>query len=143
MVTTDPRLRQNYAAAFARFLFHRDEAALSAAYELGRRSLASGVSLLDIVQAHHSVVIDALPGIKVPNLTGGTSEMLPNHHITKPVLIGEVEKGGQFNVVWKTEGLVPGEAWSKSLEGSKDLEADWVQLKCGNYNTKTKKCGGA
>ena len=66
MVNTDPRLRQNYAAAFARFLFHRDEAALSAAYELGRRSLASGVSLLDIVQAHHSVVIDALPGLEGP-----------------------------------------------------------------------------
>src|SRR6266704_2747837 len=31
-------------------------------------------------------VIDALPGIKAPNLTGGISEMLPNHHITKPVL---------------------------------------------------------
>jgi urea transport system substrate-binding protein len=22
------------------------------------------------------------------------------------------------------------------------LEADWVTLKCGNYNTVTKKCGG-
>jgi urea transport system substrate-binding protein len=27
-------------------------------------------------------VIEALPGIEVPNLTGGTSKMLPNHHIT-------------------------------------------------------------
>src|SRR5204862_374358 len=35
-------------------------------------------------------VIDALPGIKAPNLSGGTSEMLANHHITKPVFIGEV-----------------------------------------------------
>lgn len=65
-MNTDPRLRQNYAAAFARFLFHRDEAALSAAYELGRRSLESGISLLDIVQTHHAVVIDALPGIEGP-----------------------------------------------------------------------------
>jgi urea transport system substrate-binding protein len=88
-------------------------------------------------------VIDALPGIKQANLTGGVSEMLPNHHISKPVFIGEIKGDGQFDVVWKTEGLVPGEAWSKSLEGSKDLEADWVTLKCGNYNTKTKKCGGA
>src|SRR5690606_1081594 len=31
-------------------------------------------------------VIDAIVGIEVPNLTGGTSKMLPNHHITKPVL---------------------------------------------------------
>ncbi len=88
-------------------------------------------------------VIDALPGIKQTNLTGGTAEMLANHHITKPVFIGEIEGNGQFDVVWKTEGLIPGAAWSPYLEGSKDLEADWVKLKCGNYNTKTKKCGGA
>ncbi len=88
-------------------------------------------------------VIDALPGIEAPNLTGGMSKMLPNHHITKPVFIGEVRADGQFDVVWKTPGLVPGDAWSKELEGSKDLVGDWVTLKCGNYNTKTKKCGGA
>ncbi len=87
-------------------------------------------------------VIAALPGTKAPNLTGGISEMLPNHHITKPVFIGEVRADGQFDVVWKTPGLVPGDAWSKELEGSKDLVADWVKLKCGNFNTKTNKCGG-
>jgi len=87
-------------------------------------------------------VINALPGIKVPNLSGGISEMLPNHHITKPVFIGEVRGDGQFDIVWKTDGLIPGEAWSPHLEGSKDLIADWVNLKCGNYNKVTKKCGG-
>lgn len=87
-------------------------------------------------------VIDALPGITAPNLTGGVSEMLPNHHITKPVFIGEIKADGQFDVVWKTPGLVAGDAWSKELDGSKDLVADWVKLKCGNYNTKTQKCGG-
>jgi urea transport system substrate-binding protein len=86
-------------------------------------------------------VIDALPGIKAPNLTGGMSEMLPNHHITKPVFIGEIKADGQFDVVWKTDGLVPGDAWSKELEGSKDLVGDWVGKKCGNFNTKTNKCG--
>ncbi len=88
-------------------------------------------------------VIDALPGIEAPNLTGGMSKMLPNHHITKPVFIGEVRADGQFDVVWKTPDLVPGDAWSKHLDGSKDLIGDWVKLKCGNYNTVTKKCGGA
>jgi urea transport system substrate-binding protein len=88
-------------------------------------------------------VIEALPGTQAPNLTGGTSTMLANHHITKPVLIGEIKADGQFDVVWKTEGLVPGDAWSKELEGSKELVADWVKLKCGNFNTKTNKCGGA
>jgi urea transport system substrate-binding protein len=88
-------------------------------------------------------VIEALPGTEAPNLTGGTSKMLPNHHITKPVFIGEIRPDGQFDVVWKTKDLVPGAAWSAYLPGSKDLEADWVTLKCGNYNTVTKKCGGA
>ena len=74
--------------------------------------------------------------------TGGTSKMLPNHHITKPVFIGEIKANGQFDVVWKTPGLVAGDAWSKELEGSKDLIGDWVGKKCGNYNTKTNKCGG-
>ena len=86
-------------------------------------------------------VIDALPGIEVPNLTGGISKMLANHHITKPVLIGEVRADGQFDVVWQTKDLVPGDAWTDHLEGSKDLEADWVGKKCGNFNTKTNKCG--
>ena len=87
-------------------------------------------------------VIDALPGITQANLTGGVSTMLPNHHITKPVFIGEIRGDGQFDVVWKTKGLVPGDAWSDYLPGSKDLDADWVKLKCGNYNRVTKKCGG-
>ena len=88
-------------------------------------------------------VIDAIVGVKAPNLTGGVSEMLPNHHITKPVLIGEIKADGQFDVVWKTDKLVPGDAWSNYLEGSKDLIGDWKDKKCGNWNTKTGKCGGA
>ncbi|HQS13723.1 urea ABC transporter substrate-binding protein [Reyranella sp.] len=88
-------------------------------------------------------VIDALIGIKVPNLTGGISEMLPNHHITKPVLIGEIEGNGQFDVVWKTPGLVPGAAWSPILDDSKNLKADWTKpVNCGNFDTVANKCIG-
>jgi urea transport system substrate-binding protein len=87
-------------------------------------------------------VIAALPGTEQKNLTGGTAKMLPNHHISKPVFIGEIRPDGQFDVVWQTKDLVPGAAWSPYLEGSKDLVADWVDLKCGNYNKVTKKCGG-
>src|SRR5712671_2706002 len=90
-----------------------------------------------------NAVIDALPGIEAPNLTGGMSKMLPNHHITKPVLIGEVQADGQFEVVYKTTGLVAGDAWSDFLPGSRDLTADWTKpISCGNYNTKTKTCLG-
>ncbi|AUB80887.1 urea ABC transporter substrate-binding protein [Candidatus Thiodictyon syntrophicum] len=89
-------------------------------------------------------VAAAIIGLETPNLTGGIARMLPNHHITKPVLIGEIQDDGQFAVVWQTAGTVPGDAWSDFLPGSKDLEADWTApVKCGNYNTKTKKCLGA
>ncbi len=88
-------------------------------------------------------VIDTLPGIQAPNLTGGMSEMLANHHITKPVFVGEIQEDGQFDVVWKTSGLVPGEPWSPYLPESKDLVSDWVTLKCGNYDKVKKTCLGA
>src|SRR5713226_828643 len=87
-------------------------------------------------------VLVALPGLDVPNLTGGVAKLLPNHHITKPVYIGEIRADGQFDVVSKSPGTVPGDAWSDYLPGSKDIEADWVTLKCGNYNKVTKKCSG-
>jgi urea transport system substrate-binding protein len=88
-------------------------------------------------------VIDALIGVSVPNLTGGYSAMMPNHHITKPVLIGEIQANGQFETVFSTKGLVPGDAWSDFLPGSKDLISDWRKpMSCGNFNTKTGKCGG-
>ncbi|MBK1674216.1 urea ABC transporter substrate-binding protein [Ectothiorhodospira shaposhnikovii] len=88
-------------------------------------------------------VIDTLVGIEVPNLTGGTATMLPNHHITKPVLIGEIQADGQFLVVSETE-MVPGEAWSRYLEGSRDLIADWTDpVRCGNFNVKTQTCLGS
>ena len=87
-------------------------------------------------------VLAALPGTTTPNLTGGIAEVLPNHHITKPVYIGEVQANGQFDVVWQTDGTVPGDAWSDYLPGSEDTEADWVTLNCGNYNTETRMCSG-
>jgi len=88
-------------------------------------------------------VTAALIGLEVPNLTGiGSAKVLPNHHLTKPVLIGEVRADGQFDVVWKTPNAVPGDAWTDFLPGSKDIDADWVTLKCGNYNKATKKCSG-
>ncbi|MDF3072638.1 MAG: urea transporter substrate-binding protein [Alphaproteobacteria bacterium] len=89
-------------------------------------------------------VIDSIIGISVPNLSGGYSTMMPNHHITKPVLIGEVKADGQFETVWQTSGLVVGDEWSDYLEGSKDLIADWrAPMTCGNFNVKSGKCGGA
>ncbi len=90
-----------------------------------------------------AAVQQAIIGVSVPNLTGGLATMMPNHHITKPVLIGEIQDDGQFETVWQTEGLVPGDAWSDFLPGSKDIYASWLApLNCGNYNVKTAKCSG-
>jgi urea transport system substrate-binding protein len=43
---------------------------------------------------------------------GYTETMLPNHHLSKPVMIGEVQEDGQFNIVWKTSTAIPAENWS-------------------------------
>ena len=88
-------------------------------------------------------VVDAMIGVTAPNLSGGYAAMMPNHHITKPVLIGEIQDDGQFEIVYRTPGLVVGDAWSDYLPGSRDLIADWRKpLACGNYNVKTGKCSG-
>lgn len=89
-------------------------------------------------------VIDALVGVSVPNLTGGYSAMMPNHHITKPVLIGEIQDDGQFDIVYQTPGLVVGDAWSDHLPESAKLISDWrAPMSCGNFNVETGQCGGA
>jgi urea transport system substrate-binding protein len=90
-----------------------------------------------------AAVQQAIIGVAVPNLSGGLATMMPNHHITKPVLIGEIQDDGQFVTVWQTAGTVVGDAWSDYLEGSRDILADWrTPLACGNYNVKTSKCSG-
>ncbi|PSJ23694.1 urea ABC transporter substrate-binding protein [Halomonas sp. ND22Bw] len=88
-------------------------------------------------------VKDAIIGVSVPNLTGGYATMMPNHHITKPVLIGEIQDNGQFSIVWETPSTVAGDAWSDYLPGSRDLISDWrAPMRCGNYNVVEGRCGG-
>ena len=86
-----------------------------------------------------NAVRKAMYGMKVPNLTGGIAEMLPNHHLSKPVLIGEILENGQFDIISQTKE-VPGDAWTDHLAESAPLKSDWKTLGCGMYNTKTKKC---
>ncbi|WP_431026142.1 urea ABC transporter substrate-binding protein [Halomonas sp. H5] len=89
-------------------------------------------------------VKDAIIGVTVPNLSGGYAAMMPNHHITKPVLIGEVQDNGQFDIVWQTPSSVAGDAWSDYLPGSRDLIGDWrAPLRCGNFNVANGSCGGS
>ena len=88
-------------------------------------------------------VEQAMLGITFDNLTGGVAIMNKNHHLSKPVFIGEIQDNGQIEVVWETETLVPGDAWSDFLPNSRNLVADWtVPLRCGNYNVLTNRCAG-
>ncbi|WP_299646611.1 urea ABC transporter substrate-binding protein [uncultured Jannaschia sp.] len=84
-------------------------------------------------------VREAMWGQEFPNLTGGTAVMGTNHHLSKPVLIGEIRTDGQFDIVSETDP-VPGDAWTDYLPDSAVLEADWQELECGMYNTETETC---
>lgn len=81
----------------------------------------------------------AMYGQEFPNLTGGTAVMLPNHHLAKPVLIGEITEDGQFDIISQT-AEVPGDAWTDFLPESAKLVSDWKALGCGMYSTETKTC---
>ncbi|MFY0663491.1 MAG: urea ABC transporter substrate-binding protein [Natronospirillum sp.] len=88
-------------------------------------------------------VREAMYGIVVPNLTGGYAVMNTNHHLTKPVLIGEIQADGQFQTVWQTRGGVIGDAWTDFLPESAKIVADWsAPISCGNYNIETSVCSG-
>jgi urea transport system substrate-binding protein len=93
---------------------------------------AAGSTDVDAVRA-------AMYGQEVANLTGGTAVMLPNHHLAKPVLIGEIQADGQFDIVSQTVE-VEGDAWTDFLPDSAVLTSDWQNLDCGMYNTQTETC---
>ncbi|MDC0971332.1 urea ABC transporter substrate-binding protein [Alphaproteobacteria bacterium] len=84
-------------------------------------------------------VRESMYGLTAPNLTGGVAEMLPNHHLSKPVLIGEIQADGQFDIISETEE-VPGDAWTDFLPESAVLMSDWKEVGCGMYNTETSTC---
>ncbi len=78
-------------------------------------------------------VRQAMYGQEVKNLTGGIAVMNANHHLSKPVLIGEIQGDGQFATVWETDGVVVGDAWSDFIPESAKLTADWTYpWVCGN-----------
>jgi urea transport system substrate-binding protein len=64
-------------------------------------------------------VIAAMAGQTFKAPSGFTAKMdEKNHHLHKPVFIGEVKADGQFNVVWKTPGPVKAKPWSPYIEGN-------------------------
>lgn len=79
-MTPTERLRRDYRAAFLRYLPRREEAALHAAYLLGRRAIGDALSVLDIAQIHHTVLLEVLadaPGSEeLTHIASAASEFL-------------------------------------------------------------------
>ena len=67
-MTTLAELERDYRAAFLRYLPRRDEAALHTGYELGRRAMTNGLSILDLAQVHHKVFLEVLRDTKPEDL---------------------------------------------------------------------------
>ena len=68
-------------------------------------------------------VIAAMGGQKFAAPDGFTIEMdKTNHHLHKPVFIGEIQPDGQFNVVWKTKGPVRAQPWSPFIPGNESKQ---------------------
>jgi urea transport system substrate-binding protein len=63
-------------------------------------------------------VIEAAYGQKFNAPCGFELELDANHHLHKPVFIGEIRPDGQFSVVWKTKGPVRAQPWSPYIPGN-------------------------
>ena len=64
-------------------------------------------------------VIAAMAGQKFKAPSGFVAEMdAKNHHLHKPVFIGEIKADGQFKVVWKTPGPIKAQPWSPYIKGN-------------------------
>ena len=78
-------------------------------------------------------VRQAMYGQKVMSLSGYEVQMHPNHHLSKPVMIGEVQEDGQFEIVWQTKGPIVADAWSPYIAENKGKVANWTYpWVCGN-----------
>ncbi|WP_027589905.1 urea ABC transporter substrate-binding protein [Pseudomonas sp. RL] len=70
-------------------------------------------------------VRQALYGQTFAAPSGYTLTMEKNHHLHKPVMIGEVQEDGQFSVVWQTEGPLRAQPWSPYIPGN-DKKPDYA-----------------
>jgi hypothetical protein len=60
------RFRRDYAPAFLQYLSQEGEPGLRTAYELGRRAMASGLSMLDLAEIHHAELLSVLRTVRTP-----------------------------------------------------------------------------
>ncbi len=71
------KLKRDYRAAFLRYLPRREEAPLHVGYVIGRSAVADGLSILDLAQVHHEVLLEVLqdtPGEDLDDVATAASE---------------------------------------------------------------------
>ena len=76
-MTAPERLQREYRVAFLRYLPRRDEVALHTGYELGRAAVHDGMSILDLAQVHHDILLEVIrtcPPAEVVEVATGGSE---------------------------------------------------------------------
>src|ERR1700723_2149379 len=71
-----------------------------------------------------NAVRQAMYGQKVAAPSGLDAVMNTNHHLSKPVMIGEIRPDAQFDVVWQTKTPIKADAWSPYLAEDKGKVAD-------------------
>jgi urea transport system substrate-binding protein len=80
-----------------------------------------------------NAVRQAMYGQTVKAPSGFVAVMNTNHHLSKPVMIGEIQPNGQFEIVWQTKNAIKADAWSPYLPEDKGKVADWsFPWLCGN-----------
>jgi urea transport system substrate-binding protein len=78
-------------------------------------------------------VRQAMIGQKISAPSGFVELMNSNHHLSKPVMIGEIQANGQFAIVFQSKTVLQPQPWSKYLEEDKGKVADWsYPWRCGN-----------
>jgi branched-chain amino acid transport system substrate-binding protein/urea transport system substrate-binding protein len=105
--TKNPKRVTNDPMESAHILFHMWVQAVQQA----------GTSDVDAVR-------QAMIGQKAKSPSGFEVVMSSNHHMAKPVMIGEVQANGQFSIVYQSKALPP-QAWSPYVEANKGKVADW------------------
>jgi urea transport system substrate-binding protein len=70
-------------------------------------------------------VRQAMHGQRVKAPSGFEEVMHPNHHLSKPVMIGKLNPLGRFDIVWQSVSPIRADAWSKYIPDSARRTADW------------------
>ena len=72
-----------------------------------------------------NAVRQALVGVKF-DAPQGPVEVMPNHHLSQTVRIGQITSQGQFKILETTDGPILPQAWNQFEPSSKGYACDWT-----------------